>query len=701
MPDELILVVDDEPDILGLCDRILSSDGYTVYTASSGGQAVDIAQETPFDVVILDIKMPNGDGISVFERIRQYQPEIVGIVITGYPSMEAAIDALKKGFSGFVLKPFTPDELRQAVADALDRQRLKQDYARLQALVPLYDLSRSLMTTTDVDTLLEQAVQIAVQETQADRASLMLKENDHLRIAAARGLPEEILDTTVTPIGNGIAGWVAQHGEPLLLNPGVSMPPELADALNRDEIGSAVCVPLALQDRVIGVLNLSKFEPAERPFTPSERDLITVLAGQVAIAIENARLFRQQRSLAHDLSRANANMRGLQQAATAIASRLDPEDVLQTALDGCVAVLEDATIAIGLLDPASGTIEVHLHDGQTQSRKVKRVPLSGGDAEMIWGTSGTADVLETRLRELLDTLAQPSSVGIIPLSAHDQLQGSLAVGTQQALGEAGLMALKPFADQAAVAIANAQLFTQIQHAYDELQVLDRVRGEFMERAARRLQTPLAGLRAHLESRGEVPADKLEEEELQRLRQATDELAEHLDGLEKLRQLQAGQTGLQRERTAVAQVITVAIDSIEPTIKAREQTLQIHIPTDLGVDNVDPAKLKLAIVNLILAISDLAQPDDKIVVEAGRTNDDLRISTRGARRSALPQEQPQIIVDAVREPYALTRESADTVKLSAAYRFAKRHGGDIQIDEVSDNGELSFTLILPLSPYLTP
>ncbi|RME44783.1 MAG: response regulator [Chloroflexi bacterium] len=536
MSNELILVVDDEPDILGLCERILAGAGYQVYTASSGSHAIRIARETPFDVALLDLQMPDADGITIFEAIKKAQPDTIGIVITGYPSMEAAIDALKQGMSGFVLKPFTPNELRQAVADALERRRMERDYARLQALIPLYELSTSLMTTVDIDVLLDQVVEMAVQETGADRASLMLERDGMLYIEAARGLPEDVLDTTATPVGEGIAGWVAQHGKPLLLDKSVSMPPELADALTRGEIASAVCVPLALQDRVIGVLNLSKLAATEAPFTPSDRDLITVLAGQVAIAIENARLFRRQQALTQELSQVNANLRALQQAATALTSRLSPDRVLQTILDGCTAVMADATIAIGLLDADSETIEVHLHHGATRKRETKRLELQSSERRALESQSRAREVLEERLCGILMEEARPASVGVIPLSAQDQLLGAMAVGAQQELTEADITTLTPFADQAAAAIANARLFTRLQQAYEEMKELDRLKNEHITTTARQLREPLSLIKVHVEILNRTAPEEFGPA-LSKLLAAVEDMETQIENLAKLRDLE--------------------------------------------------------------------------------------------------------------------------------------------------------------------
>ncbi|MFQ5341279.1 MAG: GAF domain-containing protein [Anaerolineae bacterium] len=530
MSDELILVVDDEPDILGLCERILAGRGYDVYTTSSGSQAIGIARETPLDVLLIDLHMPDSDGITIFETIKKNQPDVVGIVVTGYPSMEAAIDALKRGFSGFVLKPFTPNELRQAVSDALERRQFERDYARLQALIPLYELSESLMRTIDIDVLLDQVVETAIEATGADRASLMLERDGMLSIEAARGLPEDVLDKPATPVGDGIAGWVARHGRPLLLDKTTTMPPELSDALKHGDIASAVCAPLALQDRVIGVLNLTKLEPTDRPFTPSERDLISVLAGQVAIAIENARLFRNQSSLTGELSRVNANLRALQEAATAITSRLSPDRVLQTILDGCSAVIDGATIAIGLLEPDAATIEVHLHYGQSRQRETTQVELQPDEVRTMESQSKAKDILERRLSALLMERHKPASVGVIPLSAQDQLLGAMAVGAPQELTEAEISTLTPFADQAAAAITNARLFTRLQHAYETMKKRDQLKSEHVAATVARLRDPLSLMRVHTEILTKTAPEELQPE-LRKLHDTVEELEKHVSNLE--------------------------------------------------------------------------------------------------------------------------------------------------------------------------
>lgn len=314
MSDEHILAVDREPDLLELYNRLLGGNGHTVYTTADSKRATQIGHQTPLDLVIVDFRVPDRDGLSLYEDIRSCQPDVMGVVTTCYPSMELAVDALHNGISSFVLKPFTPAELHQAVSHAFEQRRLRQENARLKTLLPLYELSRSLMNTTTLEALFNQVVKVATQESDADRASMMLEEQGELTIVAAQGLPRDVIRSTRTPIGEGVAGWAVMHGEPLLLDQRSPMPSELAAALQSEEIASAVCAPLTVGGRTFGVLNLTKLEGTERPFTPGDRDLISVLAGQVAVAIENARLTQREQRLAEQLARARMKLRVFEQA---------------------------------------------------------------------------------------------------------------------------------------------------------------------------------------------------------------------------------------------------------------------------------------------------------------------------------------------------------------------------------------------------
>lgn len=119
-----ILVIDDEESMRDSCQQTLSRTTGKVEVAADGAAGLAILKKESFDLVILDLKMPGLSGMEVLKKIRQDYPEIVVIVITGYATIESAVEAIKGGAYDFLPKPFTPDALRAIVARALDRRAL-------------------------------------------------------------------------------------------------------------------------------------------------------------------------------------------------------------------------------------------------------------------------------------------------------------------------------------------------------------------------------------------------------------------------------------------------------------------------------------------------------------------------------------------------------------------------------------------------
>jgi signal transduction histidine kinase/DNA-binding response OmpR family regulator len=132
-PDLHILVVDDERDIRDGSERILARKGYKVTKASNGEEALRCVEQTPFSIVLLDLKMPGMDGLEVLRLIRESHPDTLIIVITGYATIETAIEAMKRGAYDFMPKPFKPDQLRIVVDRAVERMRLTEEARRLEA----------------------------------------------------------------------------------------------------------------------------------------------------------------------------------------------------------------------------------------------------------------------------------------------------------------------------------------------------------------------------------------------------------------------------------------------------------------------------------------------------------------------------------------------------------------------------------------
>lgn len=119
-----ILVIDDEESMRDSCSQVLVKDGHRVEAAENGMIGLEKVQTLKPDLVLVDLKMPGISGMEVLEKIKEIDPTIVPVVITGYANLESAINSFKRGAYDFLPKPFTPDELRIIIKRGLERRRL-------------------------------------------------------------------------------------------------------------------------------------------------------------------------------------------------------------------------------------------------------------------------------------------------------------------------------------------------------------------------------------------------------------------------------------------------------------------------------------------------------------------------------------------------------------------------------------------------
>jgi len=127
-----LLVIDDEEAIRDSCHQVLTKAGYECHTAVDGIDGLHLTHQVNPDVVLLDLMMPGIDGLGVLEQVLRTHPNIVCIVITGYATIESAVEAMKHGAFDFLPKPFTPDELRLIVNRALEQRKLLEETAALR-----------------------------------------------------------------------------------------------------------------------------------------------------------------------------------------------------------------------------------------------------------------------------------------------------------------------------------------------------------------------------------------------------------------------------------------------------------------------------------------------------------------------------------------------------------------------------------------
>jgi putative nucleotidyltransferase with HDIG domain len=294
MRREKILVIDDEDMILQLSKDILENESYEVRTKSNGNEGLKLLEKEKFDLLLTDIRMPDIGGIDVIKFVRINNKEIPIIVITAHGTLDVAIDALRLGAQGFLFKPFTPAELRSAVFDVLEKTRLLRENIRMRALMPLFEVSKEIISEIDPRKLLKLILDIAVKETRADSAYIFLIDEATGKVGMEEdhGLPPDFIISAKDGYGERIVKLILKEKGPLYVSPEVE-PADTSRELGKLEKAThGIYMPLTIRGSIIGILYISRTS-GNRPFSPSEVELVSVLSGQAAAAIGNARLYEK------------------------------------------------------------------------------------------------------------------------------------------------------------------------------------------------------------------------------------------------------------------------------------------------------------------------------------------------------------------------------------------------------------------------
>ena len=127
-----ILIVDDEAVVRESLTQWFMAEGYDVWAVPGGAEALRLLQDRAADLALLDIKMPGMDGMELQARLREIDPELTVIIMTGFASVETAIRGLKQGAWDYLTKPIDPDQLSHAVSKALEHRQARRELRRLR-----------------------------------------------------------------------------------------------------------------------------------------------------------------------------------------------------------------------------------------------------------------------------------------------------------------------------------------------------------------------------------------------------------------------------------------------------------------------------------------------------------------------------------------------------------------------------------------
>jgi response regulator RpfG family c-di-GMP phosphodiesterase len=306
-----ILVVDDEKVIREILADFLSTEGYVVHAVEDGAQALDELRRRTYNLVISDLKMPNLDGLELIQRVTEESIPVLTVIMTGFGTVETAIEAMKKGAYDYILKPFKVDEVIHIVQRGLDRQRLQHENIRLKDALSIYKISEAIATSLSVEKVLELVLDATIETIDADVVSLLLEDpkregrfTERMRKVSDRADPT--VEAPALNMGEVLA--LFKEDRPLLASgsPSYRFLAEPPRALER-RLVSLCSIPLKLNGRIIGMLNAYSYTRGNK-FSEGQRKMLYVLASRAAVSIENARLYENLVEANKDLTTANVSL---------------------------------------------------------------------------------------------------------------------------------------------------------------------------------------------------------------------------------------------------------------------------------------------------------------------------------------------------------------------------------------------------------
>jgi response regulator RpfG family c-di-GMP phosphodiesterase len=290
MPDERprVLVVDDEKFIRDILADFLGMEGYIVRTAEDGASAVQELARARYDLVISDLKMPKMGGLELLKEVARAHPDTLTVIMTGFGTVETAIDAMKRGAYDYILKPFKVEEIVHIVQRGLEKRRLTAENLRLREALSLYKVSEAIAASLSLDEVLATLCDSALHEVRSDVVATWLEDGEG-------GYFQRNLEFA-DGFGQSDAGALRPEAVVARLNKGEPLvehglrAAELFATVPGRPLSSLAIVPMKMRDRLMGWLAVISLTPSKR-FDEGQRKLLSLVTSRAAAAIENARLY--------------------------------------------------------------------------------------------------------------------------------------------------------------------------------------------------------------------------------------------------------------------------------------------------------------------------------------------------------------------------------------------------------------------------
>ena len=688
---EKILVVDNEIRMRESLKTLLHNSGYEVEMVEDGEKAIRLINQNNFELIIADINIPKASGIELLKKAKAKDKDALVILMTGYGSLDSALEAIKGGAYHYFLKPIEFSDLERVIKSGLEKRKidlerknllkeLKEKNVELKTKVEelnaLYQAGRALSSKDSLDNLLANILSLATKVVKAKSGSIMLLDpsNRFLFIKTAIGLEKEIIKNTKLELGKSISGYVAEKGQPLLVEDVEKDPRFKRTSREKYETKSLLSVPLKAKDKILGVINLNNKLSGE-PFNTKDLKLISTFASQAAIAIDDVHNFEQSRKKIAQLS-------VLHQIASRLAT-LDDFEVISRFIFMQLKKITPIDFSLWFdWNEKNQKIRLSSIHGLEDRISGLEIPLLDLD---IFDREKLSQKIKKRLEEE-KFISSQSIIYSFPILAEGTFLGIFCAGNVK-----GIVLSKEEEEIISIVGSQASSIYERQRA-----ILNATRlltmGNMMSEITHDLKKPLTNLKGVIQLLKEGKSEEKKEELLRILDQEINRASELVRELVDF----SNPGRYQSERKSILPILEKSLKLLETDVKKNRIKVVKEYPDNLPLIFINENELLEAFINVLLNAVESMPEEGELKIELNRYYDvqkedsflQICISDQG---TGISKEN----LDRIFERYYTTKEGGSGLGLSIVERIIKAHNGFIKLESQLNKGT-KFFICLPCS-----
>jgi PAS domain S-box-containing protein len=471
---EAILIVDDEPEVTAVLGEYLAKEGYAVTTAATGAEGLQRLTEQPVALLLVDLHLPDMDGLRVMRTGQQlaFPPEVV--LMTGHATIDSAIQAVEGGTAGYLLKPIDLPRLGSVVRRVFERRRLIRENRRLQVEMEarlaeteaLLAIAHTVSATLDVQEALRRICRELVRLIGADTGGAYLLDvaSGELRPCAGYRVPKEMIETFLAmpiPLNDqGFRREVWESRRPVFSDDVGADPRFGFELFRRFRHQSGLVLPLLLDDAVAGAFYFA-WRTAKKVFKPRDLTLAENVAAQVAVLIRHARVFEQA-------ERERRQLGALYEISRELAAAEDTDQILSLLVNEATTLLGVEAAGIRLVEGAELVVRA-LTDSARPVMSRARIRLHQGLSGAVVTTARPVIIADIAADTRIDQTDRQGAVqhgfhGCLGVPLHIQgcVIGCLNVyaKSRRQFSAEDVSLLSVLGDHASLAIHKARLYAE-------------------------------------------------------------------------------------------------------------------------------------------------------------------------------------------------------------------------------------------------